>query len=73
MFSKLDFFPGTVVQYRDEFAGDDRSYRVVFNWNEAESTMDVKMTINPEGMETISKERLKIIARCDADGNLSWS
>jgi predicted metal-dependent RNase len=74
MISKPKFPPGTVVQYRDEFANDDRSYRVVFKWNQADGTVDVKLSAvmddEPVEMETISTERLQVIAYCDAEGNI---
>ena len=75
MLSKIPFPPGTVVQYRDEYAGDDRSYRVVFNWHEHLDEVDMKLTIvnddEPVEMERVSTHKLKVIAYCDAEGNIT--
>lgn len=76
MVSKIQFPPGTVVQYRDEYAGDDRSYRVVLKWDEAANTVAMKLTIvmddDPVEIETVPTDRLKVIGYCDADGNMTW-
>lgn len=71
-------FPlGTVVQFRDPYA-EDRSYRVVFSWDEDAGTVDVKLSAvmhdhQPAQMETICIDRLKVIAYCDAAGNIEWA
>lgn len=76
MVTKFTFPPGTVVQYRDEFAENDRSYRVVLNWDETANTVDIKLTIvmddAPVEIETVPTDRLKVIGYCDADGNMTW-
>ena len=71
------FPPGTVVQYKDPYA-EDRSYRVVFSWDESAGMVDVKLSAvmhdQPAAqMETVSTEALKVIAYCDADGNVGWA
>ena len=75
MVSKIKFPPGTVVQYRDEFSEDDRSYRVVLNWDEAANVVEMKLTIamddDPVEIEKVSTEKLKVIAHCDAEGNIT--
>lgn len=75
MVTNIRFTPGTVVQYRDEFAEDDRSYRVVLKWDEAANTVEMKLTIvmddDPVKIETVSTEKLKVIAYCDAEGNIT--
>lgn len=76
MVSKIKFPPGTVVQYRDEYSENDRSYRVVLKWDEAANTVEMKLTIvmddDPVEIETVPTDKLKVIAYCDADGNLTW-
>lgn len=76
MVSKMQFPPGTVVQYRDQYAEDDRSYRVVLKWDEGAKTVDIKLTIvmddEPVEIETVPTDRLKVIGYCDADGNMTW-
>jgi len=69
------FPPGTVVRYSDDHGGnEDRSYRVVFDWDEDNATVKVKHTINP-GPEfyTVKTDRLEIIGWCDKDGVMAWS
>jgi hypothetical protein len=71
---KRGFPPGTVVQYRDPYA-EDRSYRAVFSWDEGAGTVDVKLSAvmhdyAPAEMEAVSTEKLKVIAYCDAEGNI---
>ena len=75
MIMKRAFPPGTVVRYADDHGGHtDRSYRVVFDWDEASSTVKVKHTINPEpDFETVQTDHLEIIGWCDKDGNMTWS
>jgi hypothetical protein len=63
-----------VVQFKDPYA-EDRSYRVVFSWDEGAGTVDVKLSAvmpadSPAEMETIRTEKLKVIAYCDAEGNI---
>jgi hypothetical protein len=77
--SLVDSLPGTVVRYADEHGGDtDRSYRVVFSWDEAAGTVDVKLSAvmpghPPAKMETIHTDRLKVIAYCGSDGNIEYA
>lgn len=71
---KRGFPPGAVVQYKDPYA-EDRSYRVVFSWDEAAGTVEAKLSAvmpddSPAQMETIRTDRLKVIAYCDAEGNI---
>jgi hypothetical protein len=71
------FSPGTVVQFKDPYA-EDRSYRVVFSWDEVAGTVDVKLSAvmpdhSPAEMETIRTEVLKVIAYCDAEGNIRYA
>ena len=71
------FPPGTVVQYKDPYAGD-RAYRAVFSWDEAAGTVDVKLSAvmhdhPPAQMETVHTETLKVIAYCDANGDIEWA
>ena len=72
---KRVFPPGTVVRYADDHGGDtDRSYRVVFEWNEEAGTVKAKHTINPEpDFETVQTNHLEIIRWCDKDGNMTWA
>ncbi|WP_269522618.1 hypothetical protein [Coraliomargarita parva] len=69
------FPPGTVVRYADEHGGnEDRSYRVVFEWDESAGTVQMKHTINPgPKMETARTEHLEIIGWCDQDGKMTWA
>ena len=74
MIMKRTFPPGTVVQYRDPYA-EDRSYRVVFKWDEAAGTVEANLSVvmpndSPAEMETIRTVRLKVIAYCDAEGKI---
>ena len=74
MIMKRIFPPGTVVQYKDPYA-EDRAYRAVFSWDEGAGTVDVKMSAvmhdhAPAEMETVHAEKLKVIAYCDANGNI---
>ena len=74
---KRGFPHGTVVQYKDPYA-EDRSYRVVFNWDEAIDTVQMKLTITmprePEpDMETAHTDHLEIIGWCDAQCNMTWA
>lgn len=72
---KRVFPPGTVVRYSGEHGGlEDRSYRVVFDWDEDKGTVRVKHTINPgPEFETESTDHLEIIGWCDCDGNMTWA
>jgi hypothetical protein len=63
-----------VVQFKNPNT-EDRSYRVVFRWDEAAGMVDVKLPAvihdhPPAQMETLSIEVLKVIAYCDAIGNI---
>lgn len=71
------FPPGAVVQFKDPYA-EDRSYRVVFRWNETAGTVDVKQSAvmhdhAPAQMEAVRTDKLKVIAYCDAEGNVEWA
>lgn len=75
--AKCGFPPGTVVQYKDPYA-EDRSYRAVFSWDEGAGTVDVKQSAvmydhPPAEMETVSTDKLKVIAYCDAEGSIEWA
>ena len=78
MIMKRTFPLGTVVRYADDHGGnEDRSYRVVFHWDEANGTVQMKHTISPPGepdpeMETAQTNHLEIIGWCDKDGNMTW-
>lgn len=78
MMMEITFPPGTVVRYADEHGGNEgRSYRVVFHWDEANGTVQVKLTISSPGkpepeMETALTNHLEIIGWCDEDGNMTW-
>ena len=66
-----------MVQFKAPYA-EDRSYRVVFRWDEVAGTVDVKQSAvmhdhPPAQMETVSTNKLKVIAYCDADGNIEWA
>lgn len=73
------FPPGTVVRFADAHGGDeDRSYRVVFKWDESAGTVEMKLTVSQPGapdpeMETAKTAHLEIIGWCDADGNMTWA
>ncbi|MGZ0710110.1 hypothetical protein ACWPKO_17405 [Coraliomargarita sp. W4R53] len=63
-----------MVQYQDPNT-EDRSYRVVFSWDEAAGTVEAKLSAvmpdhSPAEMETIHTEEIKVIAYCDAEGNI---
>jgi hypothetical protein len=73
------FPPGTVVRYSDEHGGEvDRSYRVVFKWNQEAGTVQMKLSApmpnepEPE-METARTDQLIIIAHCQPDGSIEWA
>jgi hypothetical protein len=76
---KRTFAPGTVVRFADDHGGNyDRSYRVVFEWDEVEDTVEMKLTISMPGepepeMETALTSHLVIIGWCDQDGNMTWA
>jgi len=64
---KCTFPSGTVVQYRDPHA-EDRSYRVVFRWDEAAGTVEAKLSAvmpddSPPKMETIRTQQLNDVSR----------
>ena len=79
MIMKRTFPPGTVVRFADDHGGnEDRSYRAVFEWDEPNGTVQMKLTTSqsrsPEpGMETASTNHLEIIGWCDRDGNMTWA
>ena len=71
------FPPGTVVQFKDPYA-EDRSYRVVFDWDEVNGSVKMKLTISTPGepepkMETALTNHLEIIGWCDQDGHMTWA
>lgn len=72
---RLVFPPGTVVRYSDDHGGlEDRSYRVVFDWDEGNGTVRVKHTINPgPEFETAKTRHLVILGWCDRDGHMTWA
>ena len=79
MVSIRKFPPGTVVRYADEHGGEeDRSYRVVFSWDESAGTVEMKLSANmpdqpePE-MENARTEHLVIIAHCKPNGTIEWA
>jgi hypothetical protein len=73
------FPPGTVVRYADDHGGnEDRSYRVVFDWDEVNGSVKMKLTISTPGepepkMETALTNHLEIIGWCDQDGHMTWA
>lgn len=75
MIMKRVFPPGTVVRYSDEHGGlEDRSYRVVSDWDGGNGTVRVKHTISPgPEFETAATDHLEIIGWCDPQGNMTWA
>lgn len=75
MTTKRIFPPGTVVRYGDDYGGnEDRSYRVVFDWDEAKGTVRIKHTIDPAAeFEIASCDHLVIIGWSDSKGNMTWA
>ena len=76
MIMKRTFPPGTVVRYADDHEGnEDRSYRVVFDWDEPKGIVQMKLSAlmpdcpEPE-METASTDHLVIIPHCKRDGSI---
>jgi hypothetical protein len=47
MVMKQIFPPGTVVRYADDHGGnEDRAYRVVFDWDEVNGSVKMKLAIS---------------------------
>jgi hypothetical protein len=73
------FPPGTVVRFADDHGGnEDRSYRVVFDWDEVNGSVKMKLTISTPGepepkMETANTEDLMTVGWCDRDGHMTWA
>ena len=70
---KMKFPPGTVVQILDEWNEGDRSYYVVAEGDDGRDRVDIISTF-AEGpfipRETVRTNMLRVIAYCDAEGNL---
>ena len=72
------FTPGTVVRFADDHGGnEDRSYRVVFDWDGGNCSVEMKLTTSMPGepepeMETANTGDLVIIGCCDQDGHMTW-
>lgn len=65
--------PGTVIQFLDEWSEGDRSYYVVVAGDQGRDRVDIIPTfweypIYPR--ETVRTNMFRVIAYCDAEGNL---
>lgn len=73
---KSNFCPGTVVRIRDDWNEGDRSYYVVASCVGGTGRVDIIPTVwdyplHPR--ETVRTHMLRVIAHCDAKGNLEMA
>lgn len=70
---KDKFPPGTVIQILDEWNEGDRSYYVVVEGDEGRGRVDIIPTFSEGSLiprERIRTDMFRVIAYCDAKGNL---
>jgi hypothetical protein len=74
--SEMKYPPGTVIQILDEWNEGDRSYYVVVEGDEGRDRVDIISTFEEGPLiprERIRTDMFRVIAYCDAEGNLEMA